>query len=120
MKPRSLVSLPLLWLLCGVTLTAQIATVEAFSPAPLAALNTSWRFHAGDDPRFADPVVDDSAWPLLRPGQSFASANLPNPDSGYFWARLHLHAANPEPALAIRLLTNNGIVFEIYANGNRI
>jgi hypothetical protein len=28
----------------------------------LVALNGPWQFHTGDDPRWADPGYDDSAW----------------------------------------------------------
>ncbi len=33
---------------------------------PVASLDGKWRFHPGDDMRWADPSFDDSAWPLLR------------------------------------------------------
>jgi hypothetical protein len=34
--------------------------------APLLSLDGLWRFHAGDDPAWAQPGFDDSGWSLLR------------------------------------------------------
>lgn len=31
----------------------------------VASLDGLWRFHPGDDPRWADPAFDDSGWPLI-------------------------------------------------------
>ena len=33
----------------------------------ITALSKPWRFHPGDDPAWARPDCDDSAWPLVRP-----------------------------------------------------
>jgi len=46
----------------------------------IATLDGQWRFHAGDDPRWADPNSDDSSWTLVRsdkswPEQILASMN---------------------------------------------
>jgi sigma-B regulation protein RsbU (phosphoserine phosphatase) len=41
---------------------------ERLQVAPLPAL---WRFHAGDNPAWADPQFDDSGWSLLRSDRSW-------------------------------------------------
>ncbi|HLI77317.1 MAG TPA: hypothetical protein VKV02_10265, partial [Acidobacteriaceae bacterium] len=38
---------------------------------PMASLDGQWRFHPGDDPRWADPRFDDSQWPLVRSGKDW-------------------------------------------------
>ena len=48
-----------------------------------------WRFHPGDDSRFASPTFDDSAWPLLRSTQSWATQGYKGL-SGYGWYRFHV------------------------------
>ena len=52
-----------LWLLTMAASGAQTINVEnLFEPAPLAGI---WKHHAGDDPRWANPAFDDSAWPAV-------------------------------------------------------
>jgi hypothetical protein len=54
---------------CGMAQPQQTAepagTVAIVLGESVAALNGPWRFHSGDDPRWADPSFDDSAWPTL-------------------------------------------------------
>ena len=35
-------------------------------------LDGPWRFQMGDDPRWADPAFDDSAWPTVMLGKTLA------------------------------------------------
>lgn len=49
--------------------TAQRAAATSGAPAlsialgkSIVALNGPWRFHTGDDPRWADPTFDDASW----------------------------------------------------------
>jgi hypothetical protein len=46
----------------------------------IITLNGPWRFHTGDDPRWADPAFDDSRWEVVdltpRPGAR-------DPDTGF-------------------------------------
>ncbi len=61
----------------------------------LMFLTDAWRYHSGDDPRWADPAFDDTGWepvaPLLRPD------GHPRDDwQGTGWFRRHLRV---EPAL---------------------
>ena len=54
----------LLLALMGPFCAAQTIEVESlFQPAPLSGM---WKHHTGDDPRWADPAFDDSAWPSVR------------------------------------------------------
>ena len=62
--------------------------------------DVQWRFHTGDDPRWADPSFDDSAWPLLRADRGWAEQGYAG-YHGFAWYRLHVHL--PRPGLAIAL-----------------
>jgi phosphoserine phosphatase RsbU/P len=86
---------------------------------PVISLEGLWRFHTGDDPRWADPHFDDSAWPLLR-------SDTPWNDQGYqgytgvawYRFRVAVPAGSSEPlTLQLGGLSDS---FEIYANGQRI
>ena len=45
-------------------------TIEVDSLFQPARLDGMWKHHTGDDPRWADPAFDDSAWPTVSmPGR---------------------------------------------------
>jgi hypothetical protein len=52
-------------------------------------LDASWRFQVGDDPRWADPAFDDSAWPTVTLSQALSEQGF-DAYSGYGWYRLRL------------------------------
>ena len=104
-----LTRLSLLWLalFCApaLLLSAQspgipAATPQADSAASLPparihgvlSLDGPWRFHTGDDPRWADPAFDDSAWPSVNLDQPLAGQGIDS-YSGYAWYRLRLQPA---------------------------
>src|SRR5580692_1656362 len=61
----------------------------ANSPQSLITLDGLWRFHPGDDPSWANPAFDDSAWPLLRGDKDWSSQGYPAM-AGYAWYRFTL------------------------------
>src|SRR5271157_3057905 len=76
---------------------AEPATVSANNAAPARihgamSLDGPWRFQTGDDPRWADPGFDDSAWPTVTLSQPLTDAGI-EPYSGYAWYRLRLQPA---------------------------
>jgi Stage II sporulation protein E (SpoIIE) len=85
---------------------------------PIVSLDGLWRFHTGDNPAWADPKFDDSAWPLLRAGQSWTQQGYPN-YSGYAWYRFSLVAAGSSRPLAV-LLPRIYTGYQVYANGRLI
>ncbi len=111
-----------------------VQTIDASRLDSVIVLDVPWSFHAGDDAHYADPSFDDSAWPQLKPNQSFASTGLPVLNGGYSWARLHLHIVNVSGPLGIAiarlgghgaldyssLTRNGGLPFVVYANGQKI
>jgi len=97
---RHALALVLLLLVASSTLSGQEPRPaeldeEIFVRGDTVTLNWAWRFRPGDDPRWADPKLDDSGWgtaePLpLRGGP--AEASWP----GVGWYRRHLRF---DPAL---------------------
>ena len=53
------------------------------------SLDGPWRFQIGDDPRWADPKFDDSAWQTVKLGQSLAEQGI-DAYAGYAWYRLRV------------------------------
>jgi hypothetical protein len=104
---RSRLSLLWLALFCAsaLLLSAQSPGIPAAAPhadsavsSPPAkihgvlSLDGPWRFHTGDDPRWADPTFDDSAWPSVTLDQPLSGQGI-DPYSGYAWYRIRLQPA---------------------------
>ena len=56
---------------------------------PVVSLDGLWRFHPGDNPVWADPNFDDSAWALIRSDKSWAKQGYKD-WSGYAWYRFRV------------------------------
>jgi phosphoserine phosphatase RsbU/P len=93
-----------------------------FSPVqnhePVISLDGLWRFHAGDDPQWASPAFDDSAWPLLRSDQSWTAQGYKD-QNGFAWYRFRAQAPSGATSLAL-LLTAILTDYEVFANGVKI
>jgi hypothetical protein len=91
-------------LLCAATLplgaqgTATSARAAATGPANNTAsapingtmiLDGPWRFQVGDDPRWADPGFDDSAWPTVTLSRPLTEQGFDS-YTGYGWYRLRV------------------------------
>jgi len=83
---------------CLGTLFAAAQAVPASSPVSGADtgrlrgtlhLDGPWRFQMGDDPRWADPTFDDSAWTPIKLGQPINEQGI-DTYSGYGWYRMHV------------------------------
>jgi hypothetical protein len=85
---------------------------------PIADLNGPWRFHMGDDPRWADPGFDDSGWKLLKPNQPW-SASGEKDAGGFAWYRLtvRIPADVREPSL---FLPQFAWSLQVFADGKLI
>jgi len=82
---------------------------------PLAELKSSFRFHAGDDPRWADPAFEDSSWSLLKPDQSWYTQGYKN-YSGVGWYRFRVTVPQGQNDLAL-LIPRVSSSYAVYANG---
>jgi hypothetical protein len=102
----------LLFLLCAGGLAAQPIEIQGLGSA--APLNGIWKQKLGDNPAWADPAFDDSAW---------AAISMPRPATpgarGITWHRIHLSLPESSDPLFVMI----GPLFpayEIYANGRAI
>jgi hypothetical protein len=105
------------WLLClSLSLYAQTVDISKVGTGAVS-LAGQWKFHPGDDPRWADPNFDDSDWKLVKVPLSLGKQGYPN-FSGYGWYRLMLHCdshmAAPDLRLAVSAISN---VSAFFANG---
>jgi phosphoserine phosphatase RsbU/P len=97
-----------------------VQTIDIASLISVLDLDGPWRFHAGDDPHFADPALDDSAWPSVRPNQPFKAVGIPPLPAGYLWTRIHLHVPTTAGPLALAVYPSSGQQYEIFVNGSSI
>jgi phosphoserine phosphatase RsbU/P len=98
-------------LLCALVSVAAAAQIAPPAPQPLV------HYHFGDDLRFADPSLDDSAWPIAPNGQ------IPLPpfhSDGYVWVRARIPVrATAEIPLSVLFDGNENQLMadELYVNG---
>jgi Stage II sporulation protein E (SpoIIE) len=113
---------------------AQQASQAAPASAPAASavpasmhgviqLDGPWHFQMGDDPRWADPALDDSSWLTVELGKSLAEQGFET-YAGYAWYRLRvqpgqLHLGSDSGGTPLHLLvTAHGIgQLAVYING---
>ncbi len=103
---------------------------------PFVALNGPWKFHPGDDIRWASPEFDDSSWtamdlkpvaPDIANGGSgyvpgWTARGFPGL-SGYAWYRLRVDVENDDddrdgrPALALEMPRASDGAYQLWVNG---
>lgn len=102
------------------------AAVELFGP---------WKFHTGDDLRWAQPDFDDSGWATMdmTPPPGTADATLGSSGyipgwtdrgyagySGYAWYRLTVDVQGADDPMALKMPDNADDAYQVYVNGQRI
>jgi hypothetical protein len=103
---------------------------------PTAELTGPWKFHIGDDPAWAQPDFDDSAWSALdlTPPQGSYDPYLGSSGfvpgwtgrgfpgySGFAWYRLRVNLRDPvEGGLALKLPPDVDDAYQVFANGRFI
>ena len=93
---------------------ARAQTFDATRIGTPADLSTAtWRFTAGDDPRYADPAFDDSQWNAFSPQKNFKSQGYGAP-STIWWSRLHVQLPPGPRDFAILILEDS---HQVYVNG---
>jgi hypothetical protein len=97
-----------------------VQTIDAASLSSVLDLDGPWRFHAGDDPHFADPALDDSAWPAIRPNQRFQTPFIPAVNGDYLWARIHIRVPITPGRLALAVYPAQTVQYEVFVNGSPI
>jgi sigma-B regulation protein RsbU (phosphoserine phosphatase) len=77
-------------------------------------LSSSWLLQQGDDPRFADPRLDDSHWTLVQGGRALNSYGLKNVD--LVWYRDHVQVTPGAHDLSL-LMRGFAGSYVLYVNG---
>jgi hypothetical protein len=95
------------------------ATTVQLTPAKLrqiVVLSKAWSYHPSDDPDWADPAFDDSAWPLVKPDLEDRDA-IPGgwPGIGWFRRRVMLDPAAASTTVGVQTLQAGA--FELYVDG---
>jgi len=107
---------------------AQPAPAPAVAQPPVlhavVRLDGPWRFAIGDDPGWADPAYDDSAWPTVDVSQPASNQGIDS-YSGFAWYRMRLDpkqlaavtsASGGQPL--VLLVTPNSVgQLAVYVNG---
>lgn len=107
-------------ILCGPAVRAQAFDLEGARVA-VVSLDGQWRFHVGDSPQqngkllWASPELDDTAWPVVQAGRSWASQGYRNL-SGWAWYRFQVKIPAGERPTAL-LLAPIITGYELYVDG---
>jgi phosphoserine phosphatase RsbU/P len=96
----------------------QPLVVDATRVGAPVTLDQGWRFNSGDDPRWASPGYDDSAWQSFDPYKSTNDGSFPTAQ-GFVWLRIHLRLPVAHGPLSL-LLDRVGNSYQVFVNGQTI
>ena len=83
---------------------------------PVVSLQGQWRFQPGDDPRWADPRLDDSHWALVGSGADWDGIGYHHLD-GVAWYRFRVTLPAGSDTYALRLpAIRTG--YQVFADGH--
>lgn len=83
-------------------------------------LDGVWQFHAGDDPVWANPSLDDSHWEQLTAARPWGEQGHPS-YAGFAWYRRHLSVdLTRNPGNLAILIRHIDDAYELYWNGQLI
>ena len=83
------------------------------------ALVEGWSYQPGDDPAWADPDLDDSAWPLVAPALD-EPEEVPGGWSGIGWFRRRLKTSAGFGDRPLGLFIRQAGASEIYLDGKQV
>ncbi len=104
---------------------SSVANAAPASMHGIVELDGPWRFQMGDDPRWADPKFDDSAWPTVTLDKTLADQGFET-YAGYGWYRLRiqprqLHLGSGGGAPLHLLITGHSVgQLAVYVNGEEL
>jgi phosphoserine phosphatase RsbU/P len=85
---------------------------------PVAPLPALWRFHAGDDPAWADPKFDDSGWSLLKSDQGWNRQGYKGSgDTGWYRFSVRVPASIEQVSFMLPIIWTS---YEVFADGEKI
>ena len=90
----------------------------------IVVLDGQWRFHTGDDLRWADPAFNDSDWPIVNLSTPLVEQGIDS-YSGWAWYRLKIQPqqlaqiGNPASGQQLSLLVSGNSVgqLDVFVNG---
>jgi hypothetical protein len=111
-------------LAAGVCAAAQPSSPGVFDldkdREPMVVLNGTWRFHPGDDARWAELGFDDSHWSLLRGDKDWGSQGFPGL-TGYGWYRAKLLIPAGAPVQWLFILSGSIMTdYQVFADGKML
>jgi signal transduction histidine kinase len=115
-------TLLLIFLLFAAPAFAQQKTGAVFHLNKLSTLDTQlsgWKFHAGDDPRWAEQNYDDSKWQQADPAQDITKFRQLK-KSGIGWIRLDIVVDSNIARQQLTAWVYQFTASEIYVNGKLI
>jgi hypothetical protein len=85
---------------------------------PMVLMDGLWRFHPGDDPKWAAPNFDDSSWPLIRGDKGWSKQGYEGM-SGLAWYRVKVLIPEGEGPLLLYVpdITTS---YQVFADGQPI
>ena len=101
--------------LLATILNAQSISIKSLSQP--RALTGQWKFHEGDDPRWAQADFDDSKWPTI------AMPDKVNQEFGQRWYRVQIDLPASmlnEPLGLLAGPFGSAFAYEVFADGQRI
>jgi sigma-B regulation protein RsbU (phosphoserine phosphatase) len=85
---------------------------------PVVSLDGLWRFHPGDDLRWADPAFDDSQWPLIHGDRGWSGQGYKNmAGSAWYRAKILVPAGVGPLAIYVPII---GTSYQLFADGQLI
>jgi hypothetical protein len=84
----------------------------------MTVLSGPWRFHAGDDPAWANPSFNDSTWSLLHADKSWSRQGYAD-YGGVAWYRLEV-TLPPQPGPLALYIDSVRVSCQVFVNGQLI
>ena len=81
----------------------------------VAPVSKNWRFHAGDDPNWANPGFDDSSWRILQPTENWDSQGF-SAINNMAWFRFRIGVPDKTQSLLL-LMPSMGMSYQVFSNG---
>lgn len=87
---------------------------------PVISLDGLWLFHSGDDPRWASPDFDDTAWPLLKSSESWSAQGY-SASNGFAWYRFKVEFPASGRISNVALILPSILTdYEIFKDGKKV
>lgn len=122
MPPQRARILPAILIAALLLALARPALAQVFdfdsSRVPMAEVTGPWRFHTGDDPRWARPGFDDSGWSLLTADKGWSEQGYKD-YAGVAWYRIQVSLATKRAQMAL-FIPNVDDSVQVFANGRLV